>query len=421
MVAINLLKKFVYGLLLLIVVLTICLWRETRKGYYVPFKTESKSFQILRALGKGDVFTSRLLSSKPVSEKGQLSVALQVKLEKVNGSISPTPPGNNAVAKSKKSVLSVNVWNEESSSKNLIPRLQKVKNNYQSMNKYNVTYQVRRNTTKLSPEKLLCQLRDRVNVTMIHGSDGPFNTSEWQKYLPEKNLSQEVGHFRQCAVVSSAGALKSSHLGPEIDTHDAVLRFNGAPTIGFQSDVGEKTTVRLINSQLVTVKEQKFLTDILYNTGILIVWDPAPYHAEIHQWYRKPDYNFFANYKEYRTRHPKQPFYILNPKMQWELWDILQENSVEDIQPNPPSSGMLGIVIMMTLCDEVNIYEFLPSKRQTDICHYYQRYHDRACTMGAYHPLLFEKNLVKRVNQGQNELIYTHGKVTLPGFRNMHC
>ncbi|XP_050820038.1 beta-galactoside alpha-2,6-sialyltransferase 1 [Gopherus flavomarginatus] len=421
MVHINLLKKLMCGILLLLVVLTICLWRETRKGYYIPFKTESKSFQIPRALGKGDVLTSRLLSSKAVNEKGQLSAALPVKLNKVNGIISSTPPGNNAVAKSKKSMLSVNVWNEDSSSKNLIPRLQKVKNNYLSMNKYNVTYKGQRNMAKLSPEKLLCQLRDRVNVTMIHGSDGPFNTSEWQMYLPRKNLSQEVGHFRQCAVVSSAGSLKSSHLGPEIDSHDAVLRFNGAPTVGFQNDVGEKTTVRLVNSQLVTVEEQKFLTDTLYNTGILIVWDPAPYHAEIHEWYRKPDYSFFVNYKAYRTRHPEQPFYILNPKMQWQLWDILQENSLEEIQPNPPSSGMLGIVIMMTLCDEVNVYEFLPSKRRTDICHYYQRYHDRACTMGAYHPLLFEKNLVKHINQGQNELIYTHGKVTLPGFRNMHC
>lgn len=28
--------------------------------------------------------------------------------------------------------------------------------------------------------------------------------------------------------------------------------------------------------------------------------------------------------------------------MQWQLWDILQENAPEDIQPNPPSSGMLG-------------------------------------------------------------------------------
>ncbi|XP_067395009.1 beta-galactoside alpha-2,6-sialyltransferase 1 isoform X2 [Emydura macquarii macquarii] len=384
MVHINLLKKMMYVLLLLLVVLTVCLWKETRKLYDVPFKTESKSFQIPRA----HTLLSRVLSSKTVSKNNQIPAALLGELSKLKGSLSPTAPGNNAEAKPKKKVGNVNVWNEDNSSKNLIPRLQKVRMNYLSMNKYNVTYNGQRNTAKLSPEKLLCQLRDRVNVTMIHGSDGPFSTSEWQDYLPRKNLSEEVGHLGRCAVVSSAGSLKSSHLGPEIDTHDAVLRFNGAPTTEFQQDVGEKTTVRLVNSQLVTVEEQKFLTETLYNTGILIVWDPSPYHAEIHE---------------------------------WELWDILQENSLEDIQPNPPSSGMLGIVIMMTLCDEVNVYEFLPSKRQTDVCHYYQRFHDRACTMGAYHPLLFEKNLVKHINQGTDEYIYTHGKVTLPGFRNIHC
>lgn len=39
----------------------------------------------------------------------------------------------------------------------------------------------------------------------------------------------------------------------------------------------------LLFSKLVTVEEQQFLREPLYNTGILIVWDPAPYHAEIHE------------------------------------------------------------------------------------------------------------------------------------------
>ncbi|XP_031452296.1 beta-galactoside alpha-2,6-sialyltransferase 1 [Phasianus colchicus] len=413
MVHINVLKKFMCVLVVILIALTVCLWKETKGSYYVPFKNDDT--QVHRTLEKWNLLKSQGLFHEAAGEMGQMPKVLPNNQNKVKGITS------GVVEKSRKAADHVKVWDKDSSSRNLIPRLQKVRKNYLSMNKYNVTYNGKMNAAKLSPEKLLCQLRDRVNVTMIQGSDGPFNSSEWQHYLPEKSLNETVGRLGRCAVVSSAGSLKSSHLGPEIDSHDAVLRFNGAPVKGFQEDVGQKTTIRLVNSQLVTVEEQQFLKDALYNTGILIVWDPAPYHAEIHEWYRKPDYKFFEAYKLYRIRHPEQPFYILNPKMQWQLWDILQENSLEHIQPNPPSSGMLGIVIMMTLCDEVDVYEFLPSKRQTDICHYYQKFHDRACTMGAYHPLLFEKNLVKHLNQGTDEDIYTHGKVTLPGFRNVHC
>uniref|UniRef100_A0ACB8FAT2 Beta-galactoside alpha-2,6-sialyltransferase 1 n=1 Tax=Sphaerodactylus townsendi TaxID=933632 RepID=A0ACB8FAT2_9SAUR len=121
------------------------------------------------------------------------------------------------------------------------------------MNKYHVKYTGLKNAAKLSPEKVLCQLRERLDFQMIQASDAPFNTSEWETYLPRKNISMELGQLGQCAVVSSAGSMKSSRLGTAIDSHNAVLRFNGAPTKGFQADVGGKTTVRLINSQATLV------------------------------------------------------------------------------------------------------------------------------------------------------------------------
>ncbi|KAG7263091.1 hypothetical protein CRUP_021772 [Coryphaenoides rupestris] len=132
------------------------------------------------------------------------------------------------------------------------------------------------------------------------------------------------GHLRR-------GPSCTRGLGEEIDAHDAVLRFNTAPTEGFEKD-----------------------------------------------WYTSPDYNLFGPYVERRQLQPQQPFYVLHPSY-------------------------------------VHVYEYIPSLRQTDLCHYHERYYDSACTMGAYHPLLFEKSLVQRLNTGTASDLWRKGRLTLPG------
>uniref|UniRef100_W5MJE3 Beta-galactoside alpha-2,6-sialyltransferase 1 n=1 Tax=Lepisosteus oculatus TaxID=7918 RepID=W5MJE3_LEPOC len=314
------------------------------------------------------------------------------------------------------------VWGENSAK--LASDQKKAVANFKRVNKFNVTFLfLRRKKYRLNHRELLCQLKTRVPVKTIKAGDGPFTREAWEKYLPKDNPRERLGPFKSCAVVMSSASLRNSKLGEEIvlDSHDAVLRFNAAPTEGYSIDVGQKTTLRLLNSQLVVSEKHKFLTDPLYKTGVLLMWDPAPYSKDLYEWYKKPDYNFFQRYKAYRSLYPDQPFYILSPEMQWELWNVIQENTAEEIQPNPPSSGMQGIVLMMSLCDQLNVYEFLPSRRKTDFCYYYQTYRNKACTMGYYHPLLFEKNLIQRLNHGSSQDIMASGKVTLKGFSQYYC
>ncbi|KAL7853814.1 hypothetical protein AOLI_G00206580 [Acnodon oligacanthus] len=316
------------------------------------------------------------------------------------------------------------IWDDEMSSTMLGKRLRKVVQNYQAMNKYGVQLSGSEGATrrhKLSGPELLCQLKEMVQITTLTPEMKPFAGFSWASLLPQQPLTSNLGPFKTCAVVSSAGSLRNSGLGKEIDSHDAVVRFNAAPTAGFEKDVGSKTTVRLINSQVMASEDHHFLSSSLYSTGILVAWDPAPYSSDLNEWYNKTDYPIFKQYQRYRRLHPQQPFYILHPSVEWQLWRRVQDNMGESIQKNPPSSGLLGTVLMMSICDVVHVYEFLPSRRKTELCHYYQRFSDAACTLGAYHPLLYEKNLVKRMNQGSDRDIYTHGRVTLPGFSTFNC
>lgn len=56
-----------------------------------------------------------------------------------------------------------------------------------------------------------------------------------------------------------------------IDLHDIVLRFNHAPTKGHEKDVGSKTTIRVVNSQVsvdVVINSIPFYLALPYSISI---------------------------------------------------------------------------------------------------------------------------------------------------------
>lgn len=318
------------------------------------------------------------------------------------------------------------LWRGRASADMLSPRLQRAMKDYVNANKHHVSYKGHRRAAQTAKE-LLCQMKAQAQLRTVDGSEQPFSSLGWASLVPPLPIAEQLNRkshqssFKTCAVVTSAGAILRSGLGKEIDSHDAVLRFNAAPTGGYERDVGNKTTIRIMNSQILANPVYRFNTSSIYKNVTLVAWDPAPYTLNLLKWYESPDYNLFGPYVEHRKLHPGQPFYILHPSYVWRLWDVIQGNTQENIQPNPPSSGFIGIMMMMALCEQVHVYEYIPSMRQTDLCHYHERYYDSACTLGAYHPLLFEKSLIQRINTGPESDLRRKGRVTLPGFSTVNC
>ena len=146
-------------------------------------------------------------------------------------------------------------------------------------NAYNVSYTGRMGENSTAGRPALCPARSKVQVSTFTKSNSMFQQLGLDRFFPRKSLLDNR-QFNTCAVkcfalctykdykeimntfchliyfsgvqvVSSAGSLLGSGLGNFIDSHDLVLRFNNAPTEHHEQDVGRKTSIRIVNSQVI--------------------------------------------------------------------------------------------------------------------------------------------------------------------------
>nr|WGO62754.1 hypothetical protein [Wadden Sea poxvirus] len=257
-------------------------------------------------------------------------------------------------------------------------------------NKYNVQLSKKKITT----EKIRCSL---------------YNTN---KLLLFDNFFENI-RYNKCAIVMSSGSLKGSYHGNEINLHDMVLRFNDAKIKNFEQDVGSKTTFRIVNSRLV-FHSPNLINNIRED---IFIWDPSKYNDTIETWINNTEFNFFSVLKKIR----KKNIHVIHPQLLWKIWNVIQSSFDDRIQPNPPSSGMIGIVISMHICDKITIYEFIPSiERNKHLCYYWKNIYDDACIFGAYHPLIFEKGIIRKLHVGSENDI-NRGILKLNGLLYNEC
>uniref|UniRef100_A0ABK9NGB0 beta-galactoside alpha-(2,6)-sialyltransferase n=1 Tax=Glossina morsitans morsitans TaxID=37546 RepID=A0ABK9NGB0_GLOMM len=260
------------------------------------------------------------------------------------------------------------------------------------------------------------------DVRVLRRKDHPFNKLQFGKLFPKQKLFRHSKKIKACAIVSSAGSMAGSKLGRFIDTHDIVMRFNHAPTRGYETDVGSKTTIRVVNSQVVTKAEFDFAHAPIFQNVTIAAWDPGKYNASLEDWLTTSDYDLFSNYEIYRRRYPKSRAFLVNAHSIWRLWQSLQTFAGDrPIRKNPPSSGFIGLALLLPYCPVVHFIEYIPSTRLNGRCHYYSKEINSACTFGSWHPLAAEKLMALDMNIADDISVFQYGILRIKRPNKLLC
>jgi len=94
-------------------------------------------------------------------------------------------------------------------------------------------------------------------------------------------------------------------------------------------------------------------------------------NASLRDWLKAPDFDLFTNYEKFMINNPKADVHLIDPRSLWNLWKVLQDFANIPIVKNIPSSGFIGIAILLPICSELDIVEYIPSTRLNGRCHYY--------------------------------------------------
>lgn len=226
--------------------------------------------------------------------------------------------------------------------------------------------------------------------------------------------------WKDCAVVSNSGTLSGKFNGDYVNTAELVFRFNSAPTIGHELFVGSKEDVRIVNNKYLPRVHGKATTG--GQTGTYLVKSNVAYVVV------GPEDKYHEVFAE---EFPLAELYRLDPAVSDSFSEVVQNlynSSVLDPEhahgrSYSPTSGGLGMMLALTVCDEV--YAFgMASTPNAEISsyHYYDKHIGKRADQNQWHKTFSaEKDLWRRLATNSQEQIDQTEVAYIPGFSQAKC
>ncbi|XP_060791618.1 alpha-N-acetylgalactosaminide alpha-2,6-sialyltransferase 6 isoform X2 [Neoarius graeffei] len=176
-------------------------------------------------------------------------------------------------------------------------------------------------------------------------------------YVPVFGNKSMTLHCRQCALVTSSSHVLGTRAGAEIDHTECVIRMNDAPTSGFEADVGNKTSLRVVaHSSVIRLvrKPQEFLN--CSDCPSIIFWGPPTKIGRD------------ANGALYRLIHRVAATYTnlttftVTPSKMRKFDTLFHKETGRDRQKSQSwlSTGWFTMVIAIEICDKIKVYGMVP-------------------------------------------------------------
>lgn len=222
-------------------------------------------------------------------------------------------------------------------------------------------------------------------------------------------IDRHLGHtdagrhrYGSCAVVGNSGILLKSEHGELIDSHDLVIRLNNARTNGYQRNVGSKTGLSFVNSNILHLCARR--------EGCFC----HPYGEDVPMIMYICQAVHFLDYTICNSSH-KAPLLITDARFDVLCSRIVKYYSlkrfVEETGKQPEewskahdekmfhySSGMQAVMLALGICDQVSVFGFGKSAEAKHHYHTNQKaeldLHDYEAEYAFYHDLVKQPQVI---------------------------
>ncbi|XP_057674678.1 alpha-N-acetylgalactosaminide alpha-2,6-sialyltransferase 6 isoform X1 [Corythoichthys intestinalis] len=189
----------------------------------------------------------------------------------------------------------------------------------------------------------------------------PTNLKKWatKDYVAVHGDKRMNLHCQQCALVTSSSHVLGTKAGELIDSSECVIRMNDAPTAKYETDVGKRTTLRVVaHSSVYRVlrRHDDYIVDGGNSRQTIIFWGPP------NKMTKDSKATVYRAIQKICSTYKNVSCFTVAPAKMYRFDNLFQLETGQNRQRSNSwlSTGWFTMVIAIEICDNIQVYGMVP-------------------------------------------------------------